>query len=207
MLFGPFACCGLGQSKCYVDLKAFNPEGLAVFGTITRVSAHSAESDRGEHGQKAKTIPTIKGMRISFDTPPETGQQLSLRIVDGKGLPFEIVFSFGECGQRQTVVLGRREIGGGEGHSVVTGRVKGCIEYRDWWVKLMPMFGMNEQALNPEGSIDQRTGAFSISAFLPGVRHILVIGAGNSPISVHGVNLVEGGQITLRDIVVDHKCR
>lgn len=207
MFFGPFACCGLGQSKCYVDLKAFNPEGLAVFGTITKISAYSARSGSGQHSQKAETIPIIRGMRISFGTPPEPGQQLSVRIVDGKGLPFESVFSFSECGQRQTVVLGRRENGRGEGHSVVTGRVKGCIEYRDWWVKLMPMFGMNEQALNPEASINQRTGAFSISAFLPGVRHILVIGAGSSPISAHGVNLVEGGQITLRDILVSDKCR
>jgi hypothetical protein len=188
-------------------VKAFNPEGLAVFGTITRVAPYLAESGRGQHGQKAETLPIITGMRLSFGTPPEPGQQLSVRIVDGKGLPFEIVFSFSECGQQHTVVLGRRESGGGEGHSVVTGRVKGCIEYRDWWVKLMPMFGMNEQALNPESSINQRTGAFSISAFLPGVRHILVIGAGNSPIAVHGVNLVEGGQIKLQDILVSRKCR
>lgn len=207
MLIGSFAGCGFAQSECYIDVKAYNPEGLVILGTITKAFAYSAQSERSQRRSIAETAPSIKGMRVTFGTPPEPGQQVNLRIVDGKGTPFEIVFSFKGCGQRQTIVLGRREHGGGEGHSAVKGRVIGCIEYKDWWVKLMPMFGWNEQALNPEASINQKTGAFSISAFLPGVRHILVIGSGNTALSAHGVNLVEGGQITLRDVSVSDKCR
>lgn len=204
---GLFGDCRPASAACDIDIKLFDSQGLEIPGHIRKVMTSLERTERESRRPNVEAVPMITGQRISFGDPLTPGQRITLSIVGPKGLSYDPSFSFAECGQRQSIVLGRLEMGGGEGHSEVSGRLVGCAEYKDSWVRLMPMFGMNEQALNPEVVIDRKSGRFRVSAFLPGVRHVAVVGRGNSVIVAFGVNLIEGGQVTLGDISIRAKCK
>jgi hypothetical protein len=74
------------------------------------------------------------------------------------------------------------------------GRITGCPTAGDWWVRVMPMFGVFRDFLPHEGYVSPKDGSFTVSGSMRGERHLVAIGRGREALKVLGFDVVEGGR-------------
>lgn len=200
---GSALAVGAPLPPCFVDLPVFNEYGHRIDGAILSVSLQGVpESDllhpitdkrRAFHvkivGQRIyfeKSLVDFVPLRIEFRSRFRNGQR--------KPMAHSVIVPVFDC--RQTFTLQQGE-SGMESEAVITrieGRIVGCSVDRNWWVRVVPMFGGQDLGAQSifDGYLDVDTGVYRVVAPLRGVRQIVIIGRDDKTIGAFGVNLTRG---------------
>lgn len=194
-------------SECRVSFHLYDSNGHSLRGELVEMSYIKENGDRYLPKQDQRAPFRLEKQQIVFGREPNAGDRFWVRLKEPTGGYREDQFYFGYCGQRQSIISGSNEVAGGEGFTRVEGRLIGCRGYRDWWVKLVPMFGYQEQALNPEGDVDVRTGEFKVAGSIPGVRHVLIVGRGRAAVTVTAVDTSKSGTSVLKEMDMRDHCQ
>jgi hypothetical protein len=197
----------VAAAPCIVSIHPYDQKGNRLDSVISDALYLPDDNRAFVLPKLRKSRIRIEKGRLILPIAPDAGQPIQVVInVKGGGRIVE-TFEFVHCGQRFSFANGLSEEGGGEGFSFIHGGLSGCVEYVDWWVRMMPMFSFGSQVPIPEADVDVKSGKFTVQGFIRGIRHILVVGRGSEALQAVGVNVVSGGAVAVQALDVSGQCK
>ncbi len=201
--------CGvplLTAAPCIVSIYPHDETGLRIAAVIT-AATYLPDEGSSTVDPKLRNAPIqILRSRLILPVEPDPAQRIRVEMKGKDGKSIVEFLEFLHCGQRHSFSKGLAEEGNGEGYSAVSGRLTGCPEYRNWWVRMMPMFSFSDLTPIPEADVDGKSGRFQLLGFITGIRHIIVVGVGKEAVHAVAVNVVGGGAVEAPTVNVSGKC-
>jgi hypothetical protein len=187
-----------------VEIAAYDETGSPLSHRIESVvPVQFLDMERSDPGWSRRQgfTPSIQGRVISG---LEANDYLAyLRLSGGKRETVRFT-AYHSCQQRVSVVIRQQKLMGFIGdvaHEVVVGRLNGCRNAGDWWVRVLPMHGQPSMAF--EGHV-RTDGSFEVPGHFDRSRHILVVGFGREVIESRAIDLnnadhaLDVGEIDIR---------
>jgi hypothetical protein len=174
---------------CWIDFRVYDPFGERLAFEISKVGVEDADVDL-----LTTDVPEVRmaksGARLYFPKSMIGGRLVDIVLKDKNGKGLTARMGMTACEARVSLRYGSRGAGGDLSWSTLEGQLTGCRWDDNWWVRMMPMFGLIGQA--EEGYVHASDGKFEVNRSFNGERYILVIGWGKEPVRAVGVNLTEG---------------
>lgn len=168
---------------CVVNLYFYDKGGREVQGTVSSILvAESRELASADQLRRLHGV-TIVGSSITFSKPLHVGGETNV-VVDFRDRPsFTGRLIFTSCGQRLSFNIDGFSDPDGNNTDELIGSLKGCSNYKGWWVRSIPMFGW-DGTLYPESDVDPISGRFRLMGILLGARLVLFVGKGSEVVAV-----------------------
>lgn len=198
------SCAACKQDDCSLELPVYDATGRRQVFEVVRVVAQ---------GRPAVNLLTTspglfrsEGSTLHYSANL-TGRVIAVTLANREGVTTEAAeILLTECPQRHSLRVGVSEAGYGDSAGEkITGTIIGCKPDGEWWVRALPMFGSEMPFQVYDGHI-KANGEFSITGRMSGERHIVIIGAGASPIKAVAVNVALGARNSMGTIDLGGKC-
>lgn len=193
--------------ECPVDISLHDAVGRELQFAITGATPVVGERPGADLLKlKNRRIAYVDGRRLVLGSDDVVGRFLRVRVSISDGREDTFTFVVTQCPQRSSFRVGEAEQGIGDvSMNSIKGRLTGCIITRDWWIRVMPMFGSVTEAAIAEGRIETN-GVFSVVGDLQGERQIVVIGRGDQPVHAFGFNVTSAAVNRTGDIDISSRC-
>lgn len=196
------------QTSCVIELDVYGPKGERLNFEIKAISFYGDQTkDNERHGRilykggralfSSERLPAVFNVTLTG----EAYMARFRRVVDLK-----YVVEAPSCRTRVTLRHGIDDSDVDLSFTSVAGHIKGCDLSKNWWVRLMPMFGAITPGSALDGFLDSSAGSFTVNGAIEGVRHLVIIGKGTEPVSVTAVDVVSNSRTDVGEIDVSKSC-
>src|SRR5260221_8784459 len=192
---------------CILEIPVYSPLGDRLPFKVTRLSIKDGDGKIDLLGKKTDGMAiTSKGDRVFFSYDRIVGAsriEITLEGPDGARITSEMIVT--ACRLRRSLFFGQSELGIDVSSVSIRGRLSGCQFGGDWWIRAMPMFGGHFGAALEDGYVEV-DGSFWLRVGAVGVRRLVVVGKGNQPVRVIGVDITVGKENYLGTVDLTGLC-
>jgi hypothetical protein len=207
-IFCGLSICSLA-SCCDLKLDVVDRFGLSRPFRITTVSRTDLPSEN-------LLDPSFPGISLSSDKRSislshksvglvlRISANVNIRTSEAKIVSRDVQFL--SCGQKSTIVA--EEVAADEDTlaTAVIGKIDGCDCSRGLWVRLVPMFGVENRTPWSEADVDRSSCGFELGGQFHGSRHILVLGSKNRAVATKSIDLVSNTRNVLPKLDFARPC-
>lgn len=186
-----------------MDVPVYDPQGNYLPYQVSRVFIEEEKKTLDLLGRTIDGMSiTSSGSWILFSTDQIVrGRTFKVTLTSPRRKPITQEVFANSCQARWSIVSESLDQGADSAGVSIRGYLSGCQFSKDWWIRLMPMFGGQNHYVGEEGHV-RESGFFDFGYSAgSGDRHLMVIGRGKEPIKVIPANIVLGGPVINLGIV------